>query len=325
MMLTRCTRACLLAAVAVTLLEVSGGAHSQAARGAGIDPAAAILAAHKSSDASYAKAVLSPFTAVAVQYFQPGQTIRLAVGPAGPAFGPSAAGTAQVDLTFEDGAFAVAPVPGASTRVAIAGGGGEVTGLPGTPVSGRRRLAAREILAVGRYFVEFVTAAGNGNARVFDPESPARKAYAGLKWFAPNLEWQVKARFVANPAPTPVTITTSRGLEREYFRVGTFEFVAEGKPLRLTALAGAAAPKPGDELFVAFRDATTGRETYEVGRYLFIPFRGADAAYVLDFNLATNPLCNYSPHYNCPIPLRENTLSVAIRAGEMTYPARHHD
>jgi uncharacterized protein (DUF1684 family) len=52
---------------------------------------------------------------------------------------------------------------------------------------------------------------------------------------------------------------------------------------------------------------------------------GADAAYVLDFNLATNPLCNYSPHYNCPIPLRENMLPVAIRAGEMTYPARHHD
>ena len=85
-----------------------------------------------------------------------------------------------------------------------------------------------------------------------------------------------------------------------------------------------AVPKPGDELFVAFRDATTGQATYEVGRYLFIPFGGNDAAYVLDFNLASNPLCNYSPHYNCPIPLRENTLPVAIRAGEMTYPARRH-
>ena len=93
----------------------------------------------------------------------------------------------------------------------------------------------------------------------------------------------------------------------------------EGKALRLTALGTTAAPKQGDELFVAFRDATTGRETYEVGRYFFVPFGGADVAYVLDFNLATNPLCNYSPHYNCPIPLRENTLPVAIRAGEMTF------
>ena len=60
-----------------------------------------------------------------------------------------------------------------------------------------------------------------------------------------------------------------------------------------------------------------------MGRYLFIPFAGAEAAYVLDFNEATNPLCNYSPHYNCPIPLRENVLPVPIRAGEMKYPAHH--
>jgi uncharacterized protein len=324
MTLTRCSRACLLVPVAIVLLTVPDGAHSQPSRGAAGDPAAAILAAHKSSDASYARAVLSPFTAVAVQYFQPGQTIRLAVGPAGPAFGPSAAGTAQVDLTLEDGAFAVAPVSGAPARVASAGGSGEVTGLPGIPVAGRTRLAPRQVLAVGRYIVEFVTAAGNGNARVFDPESPARKAFTGLKWFPPNLAWQVKARFAANPAPTSVTITTSRGLQREYFRVGAFEFTIDGKALRLTALATVAAPKPGDELFVAFRDATTGQETYEVGRYLFIPFSGADASYTLDFNLATNPLCNYSPHYNCPIPLRENTLPVAVRAGEMTYPVRPH-
>ena len=299
------------------------GAHGQGTRAPAPDPVAAILAAHRAADANYSNALLSPFTAVAVQYFQPGQTIRLAVGPSGPVFGPAASGAVAVDLTLEAGAFAVASASGASPRVVNATRDGGVSGLPGTPVAGRPRLAAREILAVGRYFVEFVTAPGNGNARVFDPESPARRAFTGLKWFPPNLALQVKARFAASAAPTPITITTSRGLEREYFRVGTFEFAAEGRALRLTALATIAAPKPGDELFVAFRDATTGRETYEVGRYLFIPFSGAHASYILDFNLATNPLCNYSPHYNCPIPLRENTLPVAIRAGEMSYPAHH--
>ncbi|RPJ79624.1 MAG: DUF1684 domain-containing protein, partial [Acidobacteria bacterium] len=59
---------------------------------------------------------------------------------------------------------------------------------------------------------------------------------------------------------------------------------------------------------------------YDVGRYLFVPFAGADARHVLDFNKAGNPLCNYSPHYNCPIPLPENRLPVPIRAGEMKYP-----
>jgi uncharacterized protein (DUF1684 family) len=40
----------------------------------------------------------------------------------------------------------------------------------------------------------------------------------------------------------------------------------------------------------------------------------------LDFNRAFNPLCNYSPAYNCAIPPKENHLEVAIRAGEKTYP-----
>ena len=48
-----------------------------------------------------------------------------------------------------------------------------------------------------------------------------------------------------------------------------------------------------------------------------------DGRYILDFNMAYNPACAYSEHYNCPIPLRENSLSVPIRAGEMKYPAPH--
>ena len=287
------------------------------------DPTAAILARHRAADEDYRKAVLSPFTAVAVQYFQPGQTIRLRVGAAGVAFRSVGDGADAVDLTLEGDAYFVAPVSGAAPAIVKTNGNGEVTGLPGTAVSGRTKLERRDVVRLGRYYVETLAAPGNGNARVFDPESPARKAYTGLKWFPPNPSLQVPARFTPNPSPSSVTITTSRGLQREYFRVGVFEFSVEGQALRLTALATVAAPKTGEELFVAFRDATTGKETYDVGRYLFIPFAGAQAAYVLDFNAATNPLCNYSPHYNCPIPLRENLLPVAVRAGEMKYPAHH--
>ena len=89
------------------------GTQAGATRQDGADPAAAILAKHKAADDEYAKAVMSPFTAVAVQYFQPGQTIRMAVGPAGVAFGPAAAGVDVVELTLQDGAYFVAPVAGA--------------------------------------------------------------------------------------------------------------------------------------------------------------------------------------------------------------------
>lgn len=290
---------------------------------AGSDAAASIVAAHKASDEEYAAASMSPFTAVGVQYFQPGQTLRLGVGPAGFVFGASPSGTDVIELTMQDGAFVAAPVAGRASIVKTSGKG-DVSGLPGRPLTARTKLDRRDVLHVGRYFVETLVAPGNGNARVFDPGAPARWAYRGLKWFPPNLAFRVSARFVPNPSPAAVTITTSRGLLREYFRVGAFEFEVEGKPLRLAALATAATVKKGDELFVAFRDATTGVETYDVGRYLFIPFGGPGASYVLDFNLASNPLCNYSPHYNCPIPLKENVLPVAVRAGEMKYGAASH-
>ncbi len=295
----------------------------QATRAAETDPVTAILAAHKAADAAYAKAVMSPFTAVAVQYFQPGQSVRLGVGPSGAAFGAAPAGPEVIDLSLDDGAFWITPVSGARPAVVTTTGNGDVAGLPGSAVAARTRLKPRDVVRVGRFFVEFYARPDTGNARVFNPESPARKAFTGLKWFPPDPTLRVKARFMADPSPTSVKITTSRGLQKDYFRVGRFEFAIGQAALRLMVLATMALPKAGDELFVAFRDQTSGAETYGVGRYLFIPFAGAEAAYVLDFNAATNPLCNYSPHYNCPIPLRENSLTVPIRAGEMKYPALH--
>jgi uncharacterized protein (DUF1684 family) len=185
-------------------------------------------------------------------------------------------------------------------------------------VKTRTKIGSQDVVGLGRYFVESFAGPDSGHARVFDPDAPARKAFTGLKWFAPNLALQVKAAFAPIQNPDMVIIATSRGLKKEYFRVGVFQFAVDGKPLTLTALSLSAAPKAGDELFVPFRV-----DTYEVGRYLMLPFQRPDSAYVLDFNTATNPLCNYSAHYNCPIPPRENVLAVPIRAGEMSYPRPH--
>ena len=66
---------------------------------------------------------------------------------------------------------------------------------------------------------------------------------------------------------------------------------------------------------LTFTIATTGKETYPVGRYIE-PVPVAGGRYVLDFNVAYNPACAYSDHYNCPIPSKANRLPVAIRAGE---------
>ena len=76
-------------------------------------------------------------------------------------------------------------------------------------------------------------------------------------------------------------------------------------------------------LFLPFRDATSGSETYGAGRYLLDTVKGADlggdpgrSELVLDFNMAYNPTCAYNASYDCPYPPRESVLSLPIRAGE---------
>ena len=66
-----------------------------------------------------------------------------------------------------------------------------------------------------------------------------------------------------------------------------------------------------------FTDLTTGKETYQAGRYLEIA-RSSTGIYVVDFNRAYNPYCYYNPTYDCPYPPKENRLPAAILAGEKT-------
>ena len=74
----------------------------------------------------------------------------------------------------------------------------------------------------------------------------------------------------------------------------------------------------GDDCFLPFKDATTGKESYSDGRYLDLPPSG-DGRWV-DFNYAYNPYCAYNPHWSCPIPPPENRLAVPIEVGEKAFP-----
>jgi hypothetical protein len=71
----------------------------------------------------------------------------------------------------------------------------------------------------------------------------------------------------------------------------------------------------GGGYFLPFMDATSGDETYGAGRYLEIePLPGGKL--LVDFNMAYNPYCAYNEYWSCPIPPKENRLSVPIEAGE---------
>ena len=121
------------------------------------------------------------------------------------------------------------------------------------------------------------------------------------------------------PAPGEQRQLASSGEETiafERIAVARFELGGTAQALELYWLTAY-----GGGLFVPFRDATSGAETYGGGRYLLDTVKGADLGerngkLVLDFNFAFNPSCSYDPHWVCPLAPPGNRLPAAIRAGE---------
>ena len=159
-----------------------------------------------------------------------------------------------------------------------------------------------------------------------DSESPIphtlRGKFTGLAYFPVDPKYRMPARLIKNPNPERIVLATSKGVPREMVRHGVFEFGIDGKEERLAAYKSV--PQPGhhhesESLFVPFRDATSGKETYGAARYLDIEERPTDE-YVIDFNLAYNPYCAYSDDYVCPFPPAENWLSIPILSGEKNFP-----
>lgn len=124
----------------------------------------------------------------------------------------------------------------------------------------------------------------------------------------------------APPAFAPIQLPSSGSEPFSFHRIGS---VSLSGPL-----AGAVLPVFWMEgyaggLFLPFRDATSGSETYGAGRYLLDTVKGADLGgdwergeLTLDFNLAYHPSCAYDPKWNCPLAPPESRLALPVRVGE---------
>jgi len=157
------------------------------------------------------------------------------------------------------------------------------------------------------------------------PRSPlTAQDTALLDFFAPDPAWRVSAKLTLTPESQPFDMLTYSGLTRLYRQYGSLDFEQSGKPYtlriyqNLTLMEKDSAYR--DYLFLPFKDASNGAATYGGGRYL--DFRTGDVrggVLTLDFNKTYNPYCAYSDGYNCPIPPKENHLTVEVLAGEKVF------
>jgi NhaA family Na+:H+ antiporter len=229
------------------------------------------------------------------------------------------------DLVLDD-----ASVRAQHVRIAVAGDSFHVAALdPGATflaeAAGRRDTTAATLpaswIGVGRYRVRL----SHQNAPALiacDPDRPAKAAYPGSDWWPIDFAYRFVAALEPDPAPDTLWIESTNSPPRASLRAGWFRFVVAGKEQKLAAVRLLEPGVPADDVSVFFRDATGGKGSYGLGRYVDPP-RLPDGRYVLDFNLAYNPTCALSPHYNCPVPPAENRLGVAIEAGEAYH--RHDD
>jgi len=154
------------------------------------------------------------------------------------------------------------------------------------------------------------------------PQSPIPEEDRGSFRSLPYFDHDPTARVLADVEPADAEhyeIGTSDGGTYGFTRFGVARFRFDGRDLALEAywLEGY-----GGGVFLPFRDATAGRETYGAGRYLLDTVKGSDLGtspdgrLVLDFNFAYNPSCAYDPRWACPLAPPPNRLDVEIRAGE---------
>ncbi len=101
------------------------------------------------------------------------------------------------------------------------------------------------------------------------PQSPIpvneQKSFTGLDYFEPDPKYRFELELEEFEEKDTVKINDTGGNIRDYLVWGKFTFAVGNKNCTLYAYKS----KPGDEhLFVPFKDATTGKETYGAGRYL---------------------------------------------------------
>ena len=168
--------------------------------------------------------------------------------------------------------------------------------LNGKPISGPATLGTGspiDKLEFGDFEIGVSATAGTYQLIVRDGQSPYLKRFHGALWFPVNASYRLDAAFTPYPRPKELKIPDTTGRTRLMQVPGYVTFRLNGQTLRLEPVVS------GTELFFMFKDGTSGRESYGVGRFLEseMPKNGKVE---LDFNKAYNPYCAFNPYSSWP-------------------------
>jgi uncharacterized protein (DUF1684 family) len=171
------------------------------------------------------------------------------------------------------------------------------------------------VLAWGSLHAHLIQRADRFALRVRDHASPVLARFTGMDHFPLDASWRLQARFEGAASGATVELMDVTGTLERAPTPGSVTFQRGGTEWRLTALPGG----EDGSLWLVFADGTSGHATYGGGRFLYTEPVSPDGSVVVDFNLAYNPPCVFTPYATCPLPPPENRLSLRIEAGELDY------
>jgi uncharacterized protein (DUF1684 family) len=210
-----------------------------------------------------------------------------------------------------------ASVPARVGTIILKGKQAEFRPSPGVKIPAQDLKEDTTILSVGTVKFFLIQRDGRFGVRVKDSDAPARKEFTHLSWYPPDPAWRIEAKYV--PWDKPHTIkfnTVIDGVNEDDESPGYISFMKDGHEYKLDAVIDEG------ELFLIFRDQTSGKSTYPAARFLYADAPKnlkAPASVVLDFNKAINPPCVFTAYATCPLPPPQNRLTLAIPAGELMY------
>ena len=147
--------------------------------------------------------------------------------------------------------------------------------------------------------------------RLRDLHSEAFAKFKGIPAYAPDPAYRVVARFEPYTPMKDTRVATVIGIPMDAKIPGRVVFTLKGKAMSLEPVLD----DDGTTLFFIFRDGTTGHGSYPAGRFLYAE-PAKDGKVILDFNRAENPPCAFTLYATCPMAPEQNTLPIAVKAGE---------
>jgi uncharacterized protein (DUF1684 family) len=146
--------------------------------------------------------------------------------------------------------------------------------------------------------------------RLRDFENPLVEQLKEIPYYPIDTRWRVTAEYTAFAEPRKQVVQTVIGMDAVNLIPGELTFKLEGQTLKLYPVT-----EEGG-LTLVFGDQTNGDDTYGGGRFLDLNAPDAKGHVEIDFNLAYNPPCAFTPFATCQLPHRDNMLPVKIEAGE---------